>query len=195
MRQNAFPMILTVAVLALTGCNKETREGQLTLSGTAPVRFVSEGGKLVEFYAGPTKVEFSANSRDKIAVVVSQQDKKAVFSGKAPAGEDWNFVLRGKDIGQPVDMTSRRQLTYKGKPQTAIVDGGFCGSNGRWVVEEKHQACDEEWTVAFADANTSLALGNFRSFRGDRTCVLSSRNLYCRDEMRPVPVPIPPRFE
>lgn len=197
MKRNILSLTLVVAAAVLTSCNKETRDGELTLSGTAPVRFVSEGGKIVEFYAGPTKVELSAKSRDKITVSISQGDKKkAVFSGKAAEGADWNFVLRGKDIGQLMDMISRRLLTHKGKPWTTISDRGICGVNGRWVVEDKLQKCDEDWSVAFSDANTSLALGAFRSRRNDKTCLISSRNLYCREEMRPIPTPpIPPRFD
>ena len=198
MKRNILSLTLVVAAAAvLTSCNKETRNGELTLSGPAPVRFVSEGGKIVEFYAGPTKVELSGKSRDKITVEVSQGDKKkAVFSGKATGGDNWNFVLRGKDIGQLMDMTSLRRLDYKGKPWTTIGERGFCGFRGRWVVEEKLQKCDEDWSVAFSDVNTSLALGAFRSRRNDKTCLLSSRNIYCREEMRPFPVaPIPPRFD
>ncbi len=195
MKRNILSLTLVIACAVLTSCDKETRKGELTLSGAAPIRFVSKDGKTVEYYAGPTKVELSAKSRDKVTVIVSQGDKKAVFSGKVSGGDDWNFVLRGKTIGQPMDMSSRRQLTYTGKVWYRISGGGFCGFNGRWVVEDKLQKCDEDWNVAFTDANTSAPLGAFRSRQNDMTCLISSRNIYCRDDHRaPFPL-VSPRFD
>jgi hypothetical protein len=127
-------------------------------------------------------------------VAVSQGDaKKAKFSGKAPSSDDsWNFTLRGRDIGQPIDLESKRDVELTGKPWRQIGEGGSCGW-GRWVTEEEYQNCNEDWKVAFADAATSSALGSFHSRREKLTCHLSSRNLYCRDDGRDIPRPPHPR--
>lgn len=181
---------LGLAVVLLAACGEETRDGQLTLAGSAPLRIVDQSGKIVEFLAGPAKVEFSADRSRKFTVTVSQgKDKQAAFSGQAPASDGWNFTLRGKDIGQPFDLTSDRKVEYVGYPWRSIRDGMPCGYNGRMVVEEVYQACNEDWRADFADASNSQAIGSFVS-RLNRTCLISSRDLYCRD-YGPNP-PIPP---
>ncbi len=177
--------ILFLAAALLAACGEETRKGELILAGSNPVRIIDESGAVVEFFAGPTKVEFAAGRSNKFTVTVSQGDaKKAKFSGKAPSSDDsWNFTLRGSDIGQPIDLASRRDVEYTGKPWRQIGEGGSCGW-GRWVTEEEYQNCNEDWKVGFADAATSSPLGSFHSRRERLTCHLSTRNLYCRDDGR-----------
>ena len=166
--------ILCLVVVMLAACGEETRDGQLTLNGATPLKIADQSGKVVEFVAGPTKVEFSADSSRKFTVTVTQgQDKQAKFSGQAPASDGWNFTLRGKDIGQQVDLAS---------------------SNGRMVVEETYQACNEDWRVDFADSSNSQAVGSFRSQRDNRSCLIDTHDLYCRDygpnpPMPPIPYP------
>lgn len=185
------PLILSLTVLMLAACGEETRNGDLTLTGSAPVRIVDEGGKTVEFGAGPTQVTFSAGSSRKFTVTVSQgKDKTAKFTGKAPSSDEtWNFTLRGRDIGQPVDMASTRDLELYGPVWRRTGDGGTCGFNGRWVTEEEYQDCNEDWKVAFNDAATSASVGSFHARREKLSCFLGSRNIYCREEPRPVPMP------
>ncbi|MBI5211465.1 MAG: hypothetical protein HY927_15945 [Elusimicrobia bacterium] len=174
--------VLGLAVVLLAACGEETRDGQLTLAGSAPLRIVDQSGKTVEFPAGPTKVEFSADRSRKFTVTVSQgKDKQAVFSGQAPASNGWNFTLRGKDIGQPFDLTSDRKVEYVGRPWRRIRDGAPCGFNGRMVVEDVYQACNEDWRADFADASNAQAIGSFLSRLRDETCLIGSRDLYCRD--------------
>ena len=70
--------ILVLAVALLAACGEETRDGQLTLNGATPLRIADQSGKVVEFVAGPMKVEFAADSSRKFTVTVSQgKDKQA----------------------------------------------------------------------------------------------------------------------
>lgn len=191
------PYILCLAAAVLAACGEETRNGELTLTGATPLRIVDQSGKTVEFGAGATQVEFAADRSRKFTVTVSQgKDKQAKFSGQAPATDGWSFTLRGKEIGQPVDLTSDRQIAYVGQPWRTIRDGAPCGYNGRWQVEEVYQTCNEDWKVDFADANSSAAIGAFRSRRSNQTCLLSSHDLWCRDygpqpPYPPYPYPYP----
>ena len=174
--------ILCLAVVLLAACGEETRNGLLTLAGSEPLRITDQSGKVVEFAAGPTKVVFSADKSRKFTVTVSQgQDKQAAFSGQAPANDGWNFTLRGKDMGQQVDMTSDQKVEFSGRPWRNIRDGGPCGFNGRMVVEDEYQTCSEDWRVDFADAVSAQPVGTFLSQRSNMTCLIGSRNLYCRD--------------
>ena len=70
-------ILLGIAACVLTlGCDSETREGKLTLSGSAPVRIVDEGGRTVEFVSGPVKVEFGAGSGNRFTVFRSHRDQQ-----------------------------------------------------------------------------------------------------------------------
>ena len=150
-------LIGMAAGFLMLACDTETRNGELVLSGAAAVRIVDEGGKTVEFVTGPLKVEFGAGSDRKFSVTMSQGERrKAKFSGRAPSGGDWNFTLRGKEIGQLVDIASRRSLEFYGEHWRQIGNGGFCGFDGNWVVEEDYQRCNEDWKVAFSDADFPL---------------------------------------
>lgn len=195
------PLILCLAAAVLAACGEETRDGQLTLTGSTPLRLVDQSGKTVEFGAGATKVVFSADSSRKFTVTVSQgKDKQAKFSGQAPSSSDWNFTLRGRDIGQPVDLSSSRSVAYVGQPWTQMRDGAPCGYNGTMLVEDEYQSCNEDWNVAFADANNGQAVGTFRSQRDNQTCLISERDVYCQDRgpyppYPPYPRPNPRRFE
>jgi len=171
---------LAVCILAI-GCNDETREGKLNLSGTTPVRIVDEGGKTVEFVSGAVKVEFGAHSGNTFSVSMEQAGKKAKFSGKVPESSDWNFTLHGKQIGQLVDLTSLRKVQLYGEKHTQIGTGGSCGMNGRTVTEETWQNGNEDWTVAFNDASNGQSIGNFASRREGQSYLVDSRDLYCRE--------------
>ncbi|MBI3554564.1 MAG: hypothetical protein HY077_18885 [Elusimicrobia bacterium] len=186
--------VLCLAALIMAACGEETRNGQLTLSGAAPVRLVDESGKTVEFVAGATKVQFAAGSSGKFTVTVSQgKDKQAKFSGKAPTRDgSWNFTLKGRDIGQPVDLASLRSVDYYGRTWRSLRDGAPCGMGGRWLVEEEYQKCNEDWRVNFADAGSAQTVGSFHSRLEDQDCLLSSREIYCQGE-RPMPGPPFPR--
>lgn len=193
-RRSILAGVVFSAVFVLLGCDNETRDGELVLSGATPVRIVDEGGKTVEFVSGPVKAEFSVERDHKFTVTMTQgENKQAKFSGRAPQdGGSWNFTLRGKEIGQPVDLASTRSLELYGKTWREIREGSFCGRNGRWLMEEEYQRCNEDWKVAFADAETSQDVGAFRSRREGLRCLLASRYIYCREESFP-PQPIPPR--
>lgn len=187
-------LVVLVSASMLAGCDKETRRGTLVLSGSSVLRLVDESGQTVEFSAGPTKVEFSAKPGKRVNVTISQgADRQAHFSGPAPQGGDpWNFALGGKEIGQPVDINSSRSLEKYGKIWQSVGDGGPCGSNGRWVVEETYQECREDWTVAFTNADDSRSVGLFHSHLEPLSCLLSYRNLFCRENSQPsIPIPIP----
>lgn len=177
------PLLLGMMVLIFAACDKETRDGILTLAGSTPVRIVDESGKTVEFFSGSTKVEFSAGSSRKFTVTVSQGEKNAKFSGKAPSGGDnWNFTLRGREIGQPLDLTSVRTIELLGKPWRRMGRGGPCGRGGTWVTDEEYQTCNEDWKVTFADAANLQSVGAFHSRREKQQCLLNSRNLFCEGE-------------
>lgn len=186
--------ILCLSVVLVAACGEETRNGQLTLTGSAPLKLLDQSGKVVEFLAGPTEVTFAPEGSRKFKVTVKQgADKQAAFSGQAPSGNGWNFTLRGQDIGQQVDMASDRKIDYVGQPWRRITEGAPCGYNGRWVVEEEYQTCNEGWRVDFTDSATYSAIGAWASQRDNLTCFLSSRNLYCRDYGPQPPYhPIPP---
>ncbi|MBI5239077.1 MAG: hypothetical protein HY926_01255 [Elusimicrobia bacterium] len=187
--------ILCLAAALLAACGEETRNGQLTLAGSNPLKLADESGKVVEFLAGPTKVVFSAESSRRFKVSVSQgQDKQATFSGQAPAGSGWNFTLRGKDIGQQVDLASDHKVEFVGRPWRTIRDGGPCGFNGRMVIEEEYQTCNEDWRVDFADSASAQPVGTFRSKRDNLTCLIYSRDLYCRDYGPNPPYPPYPHY-
>ncbi|MDD5629668.1 MAG: hypothetical protein PHU21_11425, partial [Elusimicrobia bacterium] len=174
--------VLCLAAALIAGCGEETRDGQLTLAGSGPIKIVDQSGKVVEFLAGPTKIVFSADKARKFTVTISQgQDKQAAFSGQAPAHDGWNFTLRGKDIAQQVDLASNRKVEYVGRPWRTIREGGPCGFNGRMLVEEEYQACNEDWRVDFADSSNAQPVGFFRSQRDNLTCLIGSHDLYCRD--------------
>ncbi|MCX5796818.1 MAG: hypothetical protein NTY77_15090 [Elusimicrobia bacterium] len=174
--------ILLLAVVMLAACGEETRDGLLTLAGSGPLKITDQSGKVVEFLAGPTKVVFSADNSRKFTVTVSQgQDKQAKFSGQAPVSDGWNFTLRGKDIGQQVDLASSRNVEFVGRTWRTMRDGMPCGFNGRMVVEDTYQACNEDWRVGFSDSLNTLPVASFRAQRNNQTCLIDSRDLYCRD--------------
>jgi hypothetical protein len=183
------PMIAAVALLA--ACGEETRDGQLTLSGTQPVKIIDQGGSAVEFVSGPLKVQFGADSSRKFTVQLEQADRKAKFSGQAPDAGDWNFTVLGRDIGQPVDLASARSVALYGPVSTQMGTGGFCGMNGTWETEEQWQKGNEDWTVTFADAQSGGNLGVFKSRVEGKSYLLGTRNVWCND--RPQRDPLPDR--
>lgn len=177
--------VLAVALLA--ACGEETRNGRLELAGSAPVRIIDESGAGVEFVSGPLKVEFGANNSRKFTVVLEQGGRKAKFSGKVPDARDWNFTLRGRDIGQPADFASNRAVALYGPISTSYGTGASCGFDGNWLTEEQWQKGNEDWSVAFTDAQTSAALGTFKSRREGETYLIAVRNLHCRENHRREP--------
>lgn len=180
MKKTSILLSLAACVFVM-GCDSETREGKLQLSGSAPLRIVDEGGKTVEFVNGPLKVELSARSGNKFSVSMEQSGRKAKFGGKVSGNSDWNFTLRGKEIGQLVDITSNRKVTLYGEPRKTIGNGGSCGMNGTYVTEETWQSCDEDWKVGFSDVQLTQFVGIFESHRKGESCLVDVRNLYCRE--------------
>lgn len=174
--------ILTVAcAIFMAACGEETRNGQLTLSGSAPVRIADQEGKTVEFFSGPLKVEFGASSGRKFTVKLEQDKRTAKFSGKVPDADSWNFTVRGKDIGQPLDFTSRRDIQLYGPISRSWGWGSPCGFNGRWETEEQWQKGNEDWNVSFADAHSAAPVGDFKSRKEGQDYLISSRNVWCRE--------------
>jgi hypothetical protein len=173
----------------MAACVEESRNGQLTLSGSAPVRIASQDGKTVEFYSGPLKVEFGADSGRTFTVKLEQDGRTAKFSGKVPDAGSWNFTLRGKDIGQSLDFTSRRVIQLYGPISTSLGTGDRCslngfkdfnGSNtGEWQTEDQWQNGNEDWSVTFADTNSAAAVGDFKSRREGQSYLIAFRNIWC----------------
>ena len=172
--------VLAAAVL-MAACGEETRTGKLELSGSAPVRIADEGGQTVEFFSGPLKVEFGASGSRRFTVKLEQAGRTAKFSGKAPDASDWNFTVRGRDIGQPTDFASRRSVELYGPVTTTTGHGMSCGFNGTWITEEQWRKGNEDWTVAFTDAQGGQSLGSFKSRREGDSYLIASRNLWCRE--------------
>lgn len=187
MKKNKNVLLILAAGFLMLGCDHETRNGSLSLSGSSPVRIVDEGGKTVEFLSGPVKVDFSAGSSRKFTVEMEQGGRKAKFSGKVPESNDWNFTLRGRDIGQWVDFASSRSVSLYGPISTSIGRGGSCGFDGNYVTEESWQKGNEDWTVAFNDANTGAGVGSFKSRREGDSYLVGSRDLWCRENHRHEP--------
>ena len=177
-------LLALAAGFMMTACDHETRNGELTLSGSAPLRILDEGGKAVDFVGGAVKVEFAASSNRKFSVTMEQGDRKAKFSGKVPEGNNWSFTLRGREIGQGFDAASLRSIQLYGPISTSIGSGGSCGFDGRWVTEDQWQKGNEDWTVAFTDASSAVAVGGFKSRREGQNYLVGSRELYCREEHR-----------
>ena len=177
-RRRILPLLVLAVLTA--ACGEEKRDGQLTLSGSAPVRIVDQSGAAVEFVSGPLKVEFGADSGRKFTVSLDQNGRKARFSGQAPDASDWNFTVRGRDIGQPVDLASARSVTLYGPVRTQMGSGTPCGMNGMWETEEQWRSGNEDWSVAFTDAQSGAALGTFKSRRENQSYLVGTRNLWCR---------------
>lgn len=182
---------LLFAAVLLAACGEETRNGQLTLAGSQPVRVIDQSGAVMQFVTGPLKVTFGAESRSKFTAELEQNGRKAKFSGAMPAYSDWNFTVRGRDIGQPVDLASTRSVALHGPTRTTWGMGGPCGFNGQWETEETWQQGTEDWKVAFNDAQTGAALGAFAS-RTEQSVLLGTRDVWCRE--RPMPEPRYPRY-
>ncbi len=180
MKRRDLISILAAATL-LAACGEETRNGQLTLAGSSPLRIADEGGKTVEFFSGPLKVEFGADGSRKFNVKLEQNGRTAKFSGKVSGILDWNFTVRGSDIGQPADFTSRRVVKLYGPVSNRWGIGGPCGFNGQWQTEETWQKGNEDWSVSFSDANTGAAVGAFASRREGQDYLIDSRNTWCRE--------------
>ena len=189
-KRSIVPLLLGAVLLA--ACGEETRNGQLTLTGSQPVRVIDQGGAAVDFVSGPLKVTFGADGSRTFTVELEQNGRKAKFSGKVPGGtQDWNVTIKGGDIGQPVDLASRRTVAYYGPIWTSWGMGDPCGFNGRWETEESWQKGREDWKVSFADAGTGRSLGAFASQK-DQDYLLGRRNTWCRE--RPMPEPRGPRW-
>ena len=169
------------AALLVAACDSETRNGQLTLTGTSAVRVMDKDGHAVDFTSGPLKVAFGVPGGDKISVRLEQGDRKATMEARVPADGDFNFTLRGADMGQSFDLASQRKLDLYGEKHTSIGNGGSCGFDGEWVTEETWQKCNEDWKVLFTDTRNSAALGTFESIHNGADCLIATRDLYCRE--------------
>lgn len=167
---------------ALVACGEETRNGQLTLAGSTPLRIADQDGRTVEFFTGPLKVEFGPDGSRKVKVRLEQEGRVAKFSARvAGRNADWNFTIRGSEVGQPVDFTSTRKVEYYGPREVRLGNGGPCGFNGTWVTEETWQRGNEDWRVAFADAGNGTAVGAFASRREGEYYLIEVHELWCRD--------------
>lgn len=187
MTKKFLPVLAAIALLA--ACGEETRDGQLTLSGSQPVRIVDQGGSSVDFVSGPLKVQFGADSSRQFTVQLEQSGRKAKFSGKAPDAGDWNFTVLGRTIGQPVDLTSARSVALYGPISTQSGTGSFCGFNGTWETEEQWQKGNEDWSVTFADAQSGGGLGVFKSRVEGKSYLIGTRNVWCLERQPREPLP------
>lgn len=182
-------LLVLAAALATTACNEETRTGGLTLTGSAPLRIADQEGRTVEFFTGPLKVVFDAESGRKVSVKLEQNGRAAKFTAKIPSRADWNFTVKGSDIGQPVDLASTRKVELYGPIYTRIGSGGPCGFDGTYQTEERWQSGNEDWNVAFSDAGTGQPVAAFKSRREGESYLIESRELWCRERHRHEPFP------
>lgn len=173
--------VVLAAALSTTACDEEKRAGQLTLAGTAPLRIVDKNGSAVEFQTGPLTVEFDAKGGGRVAVTLDQSGRKAEFEAKVPRRADWNFSLKGRDIGQPADIASARKVELYGPRERRIGNGGPCGFNGTYTTEEIWQKGNEDWTVSFADAQSAAPVASFKSRREGEDFLVETHNLWCRE--------------
>jgi hypothetical protein len=150
MKKLSFALI--VACLAVAAC-KETRNGSITLSGTAGIPLVDKSGAHAELVAGSAEITFQKGSKNgTIAIGVKQSGRpdvniEAPFTGNPSNGD---FTLKGSDIGQPVDMVSARSYAITGPNErwSNWEDQGF----ERCLIESSFDPCDENWTVSFRAA-------------------------------------------
>lgn len=155
-------LILLIAAAALAaGCNdKETRNGSITLTGSGRIPLVDKSGAHAELVAGSAQITFQKGSKDRTVDIVVRQPNRPDVTVEAPLKGDptsGDFVLRGADSGQPVDIASSRRYAVTGPTQrwSNWEDQGF----DRCLVEYSYDPCDEDWTVSFAGA--AGALGSF----------------------------------
>ncbi|MDE2510462.1 MAG: hypothetical protein KGL74_05015 [Elusimicrobia bacterium] len=182
-------LILAAACLvAAAGCdNKETRSGNLSLSGSANVPLIDKSGTRAELTAGPTEITFQKGSQNgTIAIRVRQPNRpevniEAAVPGNASSG---NFTLRGSEIGQPVDLVSARTYAVDGPNQrdTRWEDQGF----ETCLIEYTWDPCNESWTVSFRSAAGEL--GAFAS-RTETRCNERTSQVMCRSNNREPRIP------
>jgi len=174
---------LAAVLLAAAGCDfKETRTGQITLTGAAGIPLNGKAGAAT-LVAGRAELTFKKGSSDKsIALRVKQSgrpdvDLEAAVSGDYRSG---NFTLRGSDIGQPVDLTSARAFAITGGTErySDWEDRGdqVC------LVETSFDPCDENWSLSFRSV-AGVELGSFASRTATR-CNVRSGVSYCRHNPR-----------
>lgn len=178
---NKSRIALALVAFALAGCNEEKRNGQLTLAGSTPLKIQDQSGKTVEFVSGPLKVVFDPEGSTKVAIKLEQDGRTAKFTGQVPRGADWNFSIRGQDIGQNVDLDSSRKIELYGPITRTWGTGGHCGFNGRWETEDEWRKGNEDWDVAFADSASGKPAARFKSRREGQDYLISSRNTWCRE--------------
>lgn len=174
---------LAAVLLAVAGCDfKETRTGQITLTGSAGIPLNGKAGAAT-LVAGRAELTFKKGSSDKtIALRVKQSGRPDVDLEAAVAGDyrSGNFTVRGSDIGQPVDMTSARAFTTTG-PTERYSSWEERGSQ-TCMVEYSYDPCDENWTLSFR-AVGGAELGSFAS-RTSTRCNERSRESFCRHNPR-----------
>lgn len=172
--------LIFAAAVAMTACDEQVRNGQLTLDGSAPLRIADQAGGTVDFYSGPLKVEFSPEGGRTVGVKLEQGGRIARFTAKV-SRTDWNFSVKGSEIGQPVDLVSERKVELYGPIYARTGTGGPCGFNGTYVTEERWQSGNEDWSVSFADAGTAQPVGVFKSRLEGVSYLIDSRLLWCRE--------------
>ncbi len=178
--------LAAVAVLLASGCDfKEKRDGAITLTGSANIPLTDRSGSRAELVAGAAEVTFKKGSNDRSVAIRIRQDGRPEINLEAPVSGDYrsgNFVLRGSEIGQPVDLASSRSYAVTGSPrrETTWTDEGF----QRCLVDVTYDPCDENWTVEFRTAAGSL--GSFASRKATRCNEHRGFPYACRQE-RPMP--------
>lgn len=160
---------LAALLLVVAGCDfKETRVGQIALAGgVASIPLNGKNGA-ASLTAGRAEVTFKKGSADNtIAIRVRQQGIADVeFEAAVSKGyESGNFVLKGADIGQPVDLASARSYAVTGPAErySEWTDEGFQTCR----VDVMYDPCVENWTVGFR-APSGAELGSFSSSTPER---------------------------
>jgi len=184
---------LVAVLLAVAGCDfKETRSGQMTLTGSTGIPLSGLNGS-AELVAGKTEITFKKGSDDNsINIRVRQPNRPEIELNAKVAGDytTGNFTLKGSEIGQPVDMASARAYAITG-PRERYTNWENQGSQ-RCLVEVTYDPCDENWNVAFR-ALSGAELGSFAA-RTMTRCNERSNVQFChQDPSRDYPRPDFPR--
>jgi len=175
---------LVAVLLAVAGCDfKETRSGQITLTGPSGIPLAGRNGA-AELVSGKTEITFKKGSSDSSIAIKVRQPNRPEIELEAKVTGDYrtgNFTLKGSEIGQPVDMASARAYVITG-PTERYTTWENMGSQ-ECLVEISYQPCDENWTVAFRSTD-GKELGSFAS-RTFYRCNENRRQQFCRrDPMR-----------
>ena len=174
---------LVAVLLAVAGCDfKETRSGQITLTGSTGIPLSGLNGA-AELVAGKTEITFKKGKADNSINIRVRQPNRSEIELNAKVNGDYttgNFTLKGSEIGQPVDMTSARGYVITG--QTVRYTTWENMGSQECLVDISYDPCDENWNVAFRSVD-GKELGSFSSRYAFR-CNESRRQQFCRREPR-----------